>query len=130
MAKKSSGKRDKADRAADKDAKGSDDEYEFHLPEFDEKAFMRRELESARSTFWTFGIAIPVGLLAWAVGAYGGDWRLGWLPVIAGFAVLAPLLRKVGFSEESTSPKQMFGNWFLLFFTALVIWVIGVNVAA
>lgn len=117
MAKKAGGKKDDEGEA-----------YDFQMPAFDEKAFMRRELESARITFWTVGVALVVGFLAFALGRYGGDWRLGLVPIALALATLGPALKRLGYSEEQTGPKMMFGNWFLLFFTALAVWIIALNV--
>lgn len=114
-----------------KDARKSKDEkgekggdYEFPMPKFDEKAFMRREVESARITFLTVFIGLGAGVLARLADAYGGNWRLGWLPLLLLLAGLQPLLQRMGYSEENTKPKAMFGNWFLLFFTGLAVWVL------
>lgn len=103
-------------------------EYAFPMPDFDEKAFMRREVEGAKISFWAGGAGLVAGLLAWLVGRFGGDWRLGWLPVLVFMALLGPALKKLHFSDDQTTPKAMFGNWFLLFFTALSVWIVLVNV--
>lgn len=104
-----------------------DEEYEFKLPEFDERAFMRREIESARASFWTLGLGLGAGLLALGVSLAHLDWRLGWLPVLAGMAALRPLLQRMGFSDDSTQLKALLGSYFMLFFTALAVWILGVN---
>jgi hypothetical protein len=111
----------------EKASKKDDEGYEFKLPDFDEKAFIRREVESAKASFWTLGIGAAAGIAAYLLLVAGLDWRLGWLPILASLAFLRPLLQKVGFSEESTQPKALLGSYFMLFFTALALWILGVN---
>ncbi len=105
----------------EKEAEGDDG---FPMPEFDEKAFMRREMESARTTFWTIGLAVPLGVLAWAVSHFGGSWLYGILPAIAGMIALKPLFQKIGFSDDATAWKGLLGNFSLLFFTVLSIMIL------
>lgn len=97
------------------------------MPHFDEKAFMRREIEGAKISFWTAGAGLVAGIAAWIVGRFAPDWRLGWLAIVVFLVALGPALKKLGFSDEQTTPKAMFGNWFLLFFTALSLWIVLVN---
>ncbi|MHB8604727.1 MAG: hypothetical protein ACYDCK_05680 [Thermoplasmatota archaeon] len=118
---------------ANKNAEEKEGTYEFALPHFDEKAFMRREVEGARVTFYVVGIALAAGILARVLEiagaklAPGGGWLIGWLPILIGLGALAPALRRIGFSAETTAPKAMFGNWFLMFFTALALWILVHN---
>lgn len=103
-------------------------EYEFQLPDFDEKAFIRREVESARASFWAVGIGTLAGVVSTGLQAAGFDWKYGWLPLILSVALLQPILKARGYSEDSIKPKAMFGSWFMIFFTGLTVWVLGVNV--
>lgn len=112
----------------DKRDKGDDaEQYEFPMPEFDEKAFMRREMDSAKTTLWTALIAIVTGLLAWIIDVYTGPWYYGGIIVVAVGALLPRLFAAIGYDEEQTKPKAMIGNWFLLVFTSLAVWVIALN---
>lgn len=106
----------------EKEAKEGD--YEFPMPKFDEKAFMRREVEAARMTFLAAGIGLGAGLLARLVDVVAPDWKFGWLPILAAVLALQPLFRRLGYSEENTKPRVMFGNWTLVFFTGLAVWVL------
>lgn len=108
-------------------SEGADGESAFPMPDFDEKAFMRREVESAKISFWTAGAGLVAGVAAWLVGWLSPDWRVGWLPIVLSMAVLGPALKKMKFSDDQTAPKAMIGNWFLLFFTALSVWIVLVN---
>ncbi len=105
----------------------ADEGYEFKMPEFDEAAFIRREVASAKASFWTLGIAALAGILAYLVYLPGIDWRLGWIPIFAALGGLRPILERLGFDEEITKPKALIGSYFMLFFTALGLWILGVN---
>lgn len=102
-------------------------DYEFRLPEFDEKAFIRREIEGARASFYTVGIGFAAGILSVVLLASGLDWKLGWLPIFGAMAALRPLLQKMNFSEEAVGWKSLLGSYFMLFFTALSVWIVGAN---
>ncbi|HEX2021419.1 MAG TPA: hypothetical protein VHH36_01795 [Candidatus Thermoplasmatota archaeon] len=102
-------------------------DYEFKLPPFDEKAFIRREIEAARASFWVVGVGVGAGLLAYGLFVAGLDWKFGWLAILVGLIALRPVLTRAGFSEDVTKPKALIGNYFMIFFTALAVWVLGVN---
>ena len=112
------------EKAAEKEG-----DYEFKLPDFDEKAFIRREVQSARASFYTIGVGVLAGVLAVVLNLVAPErWMLGWLPVFGSMAALRPVLQRLGFGEEATSWKALAGSFFMLFFTALSIWIVGVNV--
>ena len=125
MGKAAKSKREeKADAAA---AKG-DDGYEFKLPAFDEQTFIRREMLTARASFYTLGLGIAAGIASVLVHLLPVPWYYGWLPIFAAMIGVKPFLTKLKFPEEVTSWKAMFGSYFMIFFTALSIWILGVNV--
>lgn len=111
----------------EKAAAEKEGEYEFELPEFDETAFMRREVASARASFYTIALGFLAGFLSLAVLAFGLDWRLGWLPIFASMVFLGPILRRAGFTDEIVAPKMLVGSYFMIFFTSLGIWIFGAN---
>lgn len=104
-----------------------DEEYEFQLPKFDEKAFIRREVMSAKSSFYALGLGVLAGLVSLGLFLAGLDWRLGWLPILAALAAMRPLLVKAKFPEDVTTPKALVGAYFTIFFTGLAVWILGVN---
>jgi hypothetical protein len=116
------GKKDEAD--------AKDGDYEFKLPAFDEKAFIRREVASAKASFYTVGIGVLAGLLAWGVFyAVGWDrWYYGWVPLALALFTLRPLLLRLKFPEEIVKPRALFGSYFMMFFTGLAVWILAVNV--
>ncbi len=44
--------------------KKKDDEYEFKLPEFDEKEYMEKEMEDAKFSFIVLGYSVLIGVLS------------------------------------------------------------------
>lgn len=108
-------------------AEEKDGDYEFRLPDFDEKAFIRREVQSAKASFYILGVGVLAGILA-VVLSFVGPWQLGWLAIFGAMVGLRPLLQRFGFGEDVTAWKALFGSFFMLFFTALVVWIVGVNV--
>lgn len=103
-------------------------DYEFKLPPFDERAFMRREVQAARASFWTLGLGVLAGLVAYAVFLTPLDWKYGWVPVFGSLLFLGPMLKRAGFNEDVTKPKALIGSYFMVFFTALAVWILGTNV--
>ena len=104
-----------------------DSEYEFKLPSFDEKAFVRREVQSAKASFWTVGMGVLAGVLATVVWLFAPQWWYGWIPLVLALVTLRPILQRMGFEGDLVAPKAMIGSYFMLFFTGLSIWVIAVN---
>lgn len=119
----------KAKRDEMKDAaKSGGDDYEFKLPPFDEKAFIRREIQSAKASFWTVGLGIVAGIVSTVVWLIPNTaWWYGWFPIVVAVGALRPLLLRLNFSEEIVAPKALIGSYFMLFFTGLSIWVLAVN---
>lgn len=118
------GKSKRDEKAVEKDG-----DYEFKLPDFDEKAFIRREVLGAKASFYTIAVGVLAGVLATVVSLVAPErWQLGWLPIFGSMLALRPVLQRFGFGEESTTWKAMAGSSFMLFFTALSIWIVGVNV--
>lgn len=104
------------------------DEYEFVLPVFDETAFIRREVQNAKASFWTLGLGLGAGIVSVALYTMTDlPWWAGWLPILGAMGLLRPLLEKVGFGEEVTKSKALIGSYFMLFFTGLAVWILGIN---
>jgi hypothetical protein len=113
----------------DEIADGKDDGYEFKLPEFDEKAFVRREVLSARAAFVAVGIGAVAGVVSALVWfalprAY---WWLGFLPILGAAFGLRRVLAGLGYPEDVTAFRAAFGSMTMVFFTGLAVWILGVN---
>lgn len=110
-------------------AEEKEGDYEFKVPDFDERAFVRREVASAKASFYVLGVGILAGILAVAATRLGGpdNWALGWLPIFASMAVLRPALQRLGVGEDVTAWKALAGSYFMAFFTGLSVWILGVN---
>ena len=114
----------KREEAAD----AKDDGYEFQLPEFDEKAFVRREVLSARASFVALGLGAAAGVLSavlWFV--LPSLWYVGWLPILAAALGLRRVLQAMGYPEDVTALRAAFGSMTMVFFTGLAVWILGVN---
>lgn len=120
------GKAAKSKREEFAETKG--EEYEFKLPAFDERAFIRREMLSARASFYVLGLGVAAGLASVAVHLAPVGWTWGWLPILAAIVGARPMLQKLGFPDDVTSWKAMIGNYFMILFTGLAVWILGVNV--
>lgn len=102
--------------------------WEFKLPAFDEQAFIRREMLTARASFYTLGLGLAAGVLSVVLYLMPVPWFYGWLPIFAAMVGVKPFLTRLKFPDEVTSWKAMFGSYFMIFFTALSVWILGVNV--
>jgi len=117
-----------AKKSSDEKQDGESD-YTFVIPEFDEAAYREKDILSTRITFAVVAFGVVVGIIAWVLTILPGiDWRLGWLPLFAGTAALKPALQRFKFPEDSLNFRALWGSYFLLFFTALAIWVLLFNV--
>lgn len=115
----------------DEDADAKEGDYEFVLPSFDERAFIRREVQSARASFITLGLGVLAGILATVTQRVAGQahWGYGWIAILLSIVALRPLLTAMSFPEDVTKPRALLGSYSMLFFTGLAVWVLGVNVA-
>ena len=107
-------------------AKG-DEGYEFKLPAFDEQAFIRRELLAAKASFYVLGLGLVAGVASVLVYLLPVPWYTGWIPIFVALVAVRPMLAALKFPEEVTAWKALFGSFFMVFFTALSVWILGVN---
>ena len=107
-------------------AKGEEG-YEFKLPAFDEQSFIRREMLAAKAAFYTLGLGLAAGLLSVLTFMLPVPWYVGWIPIFMALISVRPMLVRLKFPEEVTSWKALFGSYFMVFFTALAVWILGVN---
>ena len=117
----------------DEKAEEAQGDYEFKLPAFDERAFIRREVLSARASFIMIGVGLVAGLVAalvWKVlggPEKGSTWLWAWVPLFAAVAALRPVLVRMRFPEDVTKPRALLGSYFMVFFTGLAVWILAIN---
>ena len=115
-----------------KDGKdGKDSDYEFIPPDFDEDAFIHREMVSFRTTAILFVWGILAAVATWgafsAMDGSRGAWFLG-LAIAAAFGValkwVFPLLKT---DIKHFGRREWLGTGALFFFTWLAFFLIAVN---
>ncbi|MEA3144589.1 MAG: hypothetical protein QOG31_1913 [Thermoplasmata archaeon] len=112
-----------------KDAK--DDGYQFVPPDFDEDAFVHREMVSFKTTAILFVWGIVAAAASWAAFVAVGGSDLGWfiglaLCALFGYA-LKVLYPRLGADIAHFKRKEWVGTGFLFFFTWLSFFVLAVN---
>lgn len=107
------------------------EDYEFVPPDFDEDAFIHKEMVSFKTTSTLIIMGIAVAVLSWLlfapVGGADAGWYLGLLLVAASFAVLKPLYKALHFDISHYGRREWLGTGFLLFFTWLAFFMILLN---
>lgn len=107
------------------------EEYVFTPPDFDEDAFIHRELTGFRTTAILVLWGIVAALVAWLVYAAVGGGDRGWavslaVAIVAGLSLkfLFPMLRA---DVSHYGRKEWLGTAFLFFFTWLAVFIIVLN---
>lgn len=117
---------------AKEDAKDANtEEYEFQVPDFDEKAFIHKEMTSFKTTAILFGWGIIAALVTWGVFmALDGaktTWYIGIGIVIAFLYALRVIYPKLNIDVAHFKRKEWMGTGFLLFFTWLAFFIFFAN---
>lgn len=113
------------------EGKGKDEEYEFKMPDFDEDAFIHKEMVSFRTTSILFVWGIIAALASWgiyeAMDGAKGAWWIG----LAIMAVFAYLLRFIypalKVDIRHFGRREWFGTFFLIFFAWLAFFILFIN---
>lgn len=120
--------RDKGDKTADG---GKDADYEFIPPDFDEDAFIHREMVSFRTTLILFVWGILAAAVSWAAFYAMGGAKTGWLVGLVIVAVSGYALRwifpKLGADIAHFKRRDWAGTAFLFFFTWLAFFILAIN---
>lgn len=117
---------------AKKDGKdASDEEYQFEVPDFDEDAFIHKEMVSFKTTSILFAWGVIAALISWGLwesmdGAKTG-WYLGLLIVAAFGAALKWLYPRLKIDISHFGRREWLGTAFLLFFTWLAFFLLLTN---
>ena len=104
-----------------------EEEEEFHLPEFNETEFLRKEITSAKMILLVALLAIVAAVISYVL-------TLAGIVVVAFFAGLALVLllkyipEMFGIDTSKLERKDWFGYGSTYFFAWLAIWVLVMNV--
>jgi uncharacterized membrane-anchored protein len=103
-----------------------EEEYEWVPPEFDEKAFLLKDIVGTKALMITAAMAIVFGIISFAVGATINNY-VGFLAYIAGAIVLNYSYKYLKINRADIDKKTMIGNVALYFLLALGIWIVMMN---
>lgn len=105
--------------------------YEFIPPDFDEDAFIHKEMVGFKTTLAVFLVGILAAVVSWGLFLAVDGARVGWLIGLAVFtaffAALKPLYRALRIDVSHYKRREWIGSAFLLFFTWLAFWLILIN---
>ena len=104
---------------------------DFIPPDFDEDAFIHREMVSFRTTSILFAWGIVAALVSWAAFAGMGGAKVGWLVGLAICAVFGYTLRwifpRLGADIKHFGRREWLGTGALFFFSWLAFFLITIN---
>lgn len=111
--------------------KKDDPSYEFAPPDFDEEAFIHKELVSFRTTAILFVWGIVAAAASWAAFAAVGGAKSGWFIGLALCAAFGYALRflfpRLGADVSHFKRREWTGTGFLFFFTWLSFFMLAIN---
>jgi hypothetical protein len=99
--------------------------YEFVPPDFDEKAFLEKDIKGTKSLIVATFLGILAGVLAFAL--TGISIILGAVVIIACAAGLRYLIPLFGIDKEGVDKKTLLGNILIIFLLSLGIWIVMLN---
>ncbi len=101
-------------------------EYEWVPPEFDEKAFLVKDIVGTKALMFTAVIAVVFGVSAALVGLSAGI-IVGLLVYLVGAVALNYVLRYMKIKTSDIDKKTMIGNLALYMLLALGVWILLIN---
>ncbi|MEA3137465.1 MAG: hypothetical protein QOC71_1746, partial [Thermoplasmata archaeon] len=123
--------RDSKDGKEPSTPRKGDENYEFIPPDFDEDAFIHKELVSFRTTLILFLWAIVAAAVAWAAFAAMGGAKAGWLVGLGIAAVFFLGLKRIftmlKVDIKHFGRREWLGTAALFFFTWLSFFIIAIN---
>ena len=123
--------RDSKDGKESSTPRKGEENYEFIPPDFDEDAFIHRELVSFRTTLILFLWAIVAAAVSWAAFAGMGGAKVGWLVgLLIATVFFFGLRRLFGLLKvdiKHFGKKEWLGTAALFFFTWLSFFIIAIN---
>lgn len=103
-----------------------EEEYEWVPPEFDEKAFLLKDIVGTKALMFTAAMAIVFGIVSFAVGVAINNY-VGFLAYVAGAIALNYSYTLLKINRADIDKKTTIGNVALYFLLALGIWIILMN---
>lgn len=120
-----------ASKADKKAAKEEREEYEFDVPDFDEDAFIHREMVGFRTTSILFVVGIVAALLSWAIFEAMDGAKVTWLIGLAIMAAATYSLKLIypalNVDIRHFGRREWFGTAFLTFFAWLSFFILFIN---
>lgn len=99
--------------------------YEFKMPEFDEKEFIKKEVRESKVLFVTIGYGALMGILSF--GLTFVDIALAALVGFIAIVFLRHIYPRLGVDTSLLEKKTWAGNIVMYLFTWLAIWILLVN---
>ena len=106
--------------------KKKDEEYEFKLPEFDEKEYMEKEMEDAKFSFIVLGYSVLIGVVSFLLLPLSFEVALA-VGVLAGFGLKFVCL-PFGMDVTKFDKKKWLGNAAMYILTWLAVLMILCNI--
>ena len=106
--------------------KKKDEEYEFKLPEFDEKEYMEKVMEDAKFSFIVLGYSVLIGVVSFLLLPLSFEVALA-VGVLAGFGLKFVSL-PFGMDISKFDKKRLIGNAAMYILTWLAILMILCNI--
>ena len=101
-------------------------EYEWVPPEFDEKAFLKKDIVGTKALMYTTIVAVAFGAVSAALGNTVGS-LFGFVSYIAGVIFLNYTFKYARIRTEDMDKKTVIGNVALYLLLALGIWILFIN---
>ena len=106
--------------------KKKDEEYEFKLPEFDEKEYMEKEMEDAKFSFIVLGYSVLIGVVSFLLLPLSFEVALA-VGVLAGFGLKFVSL-PFGMDISKFDKKKLVGNAAMYILTWLAVLMLLCNI--
>jgi uncharacterized membrane-anchored protein len=100
--------------------------YEWTPPEFDEKAFLLKDITSTKAVMLTAGVALVFGVLAFAAGHFIGV-AGGLVAYLVGAVLLKYIYKWFKLDPEAVDNKLLAGNILMYMLLALGVWILLMN---
>lgn len=104
-----------------------EEEYVWVPPEFDEKAFLKKDILSTKLMAITAVIAIVFGIVAAGIGIALGNYAYGFIGWIAGAIVVTQSYKLLGMKKDEIEKMSLVGNILLYALLALGVWILLIN---